>query len=150
MAAVTLPAALEAVVEDFEALAPRDRLDLLLEFADSLPDLPPRYGDHPERLQRVPECQTPLFVAVELTPEPNPEVHVFFSAPRESPTTRGFAGILHAGLDAQSPNAVLNVPPDMPDRLRLAEVVSPLRMRGMSAMLRRIQEQVRLGLDSRA
>lgn len=147
---MTLPAALAEIIDDFESLGPQERLALLLEFADSLPELPARYGDHPERLERVPECQSPLFVAVEVDPEPDPRVSLFFSAPREAPTTRGFAGILHAGLDGQSPNVVLNVPGDVLDRLRLAEVVSPLRMRGMGAMLRRVQTQVRDALDSRA
>ncbi len=147
---MSLPAALAEIIDDFAALGPQDRLALLLEFADGLPDLPPRYGEHPERLERVPECQSPLFVAVELSPEPDPQVALFFSVPREAPTTRGFAGILHAGLNGQSPNIVLSVPRDVLDRLRLAEVVSPLRMRGMGAMLRRIQDQVREALDSGA
>lgn len=147
---MTVPAPLAEIIDDFAALPPRARLELLLEFAEGLPELPPRYGDHPERLERVPECQTPLFVAVELSPEPDPRVELFFSVPREAPTTRGFAGILHAGLNGQSPNTVLGVPPNVLDRMHLAEVVSPLRMRGMGAMLRRIQNQVREGIDPAA
>lgn len=143
---MTLPARLSAVVEDFAAMAPRDRLELLLEYADDLPDLPERYRDHPELLERVPECQSPLFLAVETGPEPDLPVHLYFSAPRESPTTRGFAAILQAGLDGESASAVLDVPAGVLDELRLAEVVSPLRMRGMSSMLTRIQRRVRASL----
>jgi cysteine desulfuration protein SufE len=140
---VTLPARLAEVVEDFAALSPQDRLELLLEYADSLPDLPARFEDHPELLERVPECQTPLFLAVETAPGPQARVELFFSAPREAPTTRGFAGILHAALDGEHPETVLDVPADVLDQLRLSEVVSPLRMRGMASMLRRIQDRVR-------
>lgn len=139
---MTLPARLSAVVDDFAAMAPRDRLELLLEYADGLPDLPERYRDHPELLERVPECQSPLFLAVETGPEPDSPVNLYFSAPRESPTTRGFAAILQAGLDGESASAVLDVPVGVLDELRLAEVVSPLRMRGMSSMLTRIQRRV--------
>jgi cysteine desulfuration protein SufE len=138
-----LPARLAEVVDDFAALAPKDRLELLLEFADELPELPDRYSEHPELLERVPECQTPLFLVVEVGADPQAAVSLFFSAPREAPTTRGFAGILHAGLDGESADTVLGISPAVLDDLKLAEVVSPLRMRGMASMLSRIQRQVR-------
>ena len=41
--AVPLPAALEEIARDFTAMSPRDRLTLLLDFSDGLPDLPERY-----------------------------------------------------------------------------------------------------------
>ena len=76
--------------------------------------------------------------------EPDQPVHLFFHAPPESPTTRGFAGILHEGLDGLSAAEVLAVPDDAPYRFGLGEAVSPLRLRGMVAMLSRIKGQVRL------
>jgi cysteine desulfuration protein SufE len=136
-----LPARLAEIVEDFASLPPRDRLELLLEFSQSLPPLPERYAAHPERLEAVPECQSPLFVATEV--DDDGTVHVFADAPAESPTTRGFAGIFHDALDGLPADEVLAVPGDVPSRLALAEVVSPLRMRGASALLGRVQRQVR-------
>jgi cysteine desulfuration protein SufE len=136
-----LPARLAEIVEDFAVSAPRDRLELLLEYSQSLPPLPARLAEHPERLERVPECQSPLFVAAEL--DGDGRVHLFFDAPPESPTTRGFAGIFHAALDGAAADEVLAVPPDVSSRLALAEVVSPLRMRGADALLARVQRQVR-------
>ena len=65
------------------------------------------------------------------------------SAPAEAPTTRGFASILHAGLDGLTPEQVLAVPDDVPNRLGLTAAVSPLRLRGMSGMLGRIKRRVR-------
>jgi cysteine desulfuration protein SufE len=141
MSEVALPAALEEVVEDFAAVGPQDRVQLLLELSRGLPPLPPRYADHPDLLEPVPECQSPLFLAVEV--EPDRTVHLFFSAPPEAPTTRGFAGILREGLDGQPADAVLAVPDDFYVRLGLAEAVSALRLRGMAAMLARIKRQVR-------
>ena len=70
-------------------------------------------------------------------------MRLHFSAPPEAPTTRGFAGILHEGLDGLTARAVLAVPDDFSHRLGLAEAVSPLRLRGMAAMLARIKRQVR-------
>jgi cysteine desulfuration protein SufE len=136
------------LAEDFHALAPRDRLQLLLELSDELPALPDRYAGHLEAMEQVHECQSPLFLAVEVEradgdAAPEATVHVYFDAPRESPTTRGFAGILHTGLDGLAAEEVLAVPDDAPYRFGLADAVSPLRLRGMVAMLSRIKRQVR-------
>lgn len=127
--------------DDFKALSVRDRLLLLLEFSDNLPELPPRYADHPDLLERVEECQSPVFLFVEV--ESGQKVHLFFSAPPEAPTTRGFAGVLHEALDGMSVDDVLAVDEDFPNRLGLSEAVSPLRLSGMRAILRRIKRQVR-------
>lgn len=141
----TLPAPLAEVVEEFAAVPPRERLQLLLELADELPALPARYAEHHEAMEQVHECQSPLFLAVEVdAPGAGDEraVHLHFDAPAEAPTTRGFAGVLHAGLDGQPARAVLAVPDDFYVRLGLAEAVSPLRLRGMAAMLGRVKRQV--------
>jgi cysteine desulfuration protein SufE len=137
----TLPPSMAEIVELFSTSPPRDRLELLLEYSQQVPPLPQRFRDHPERLEPVPECQSPLFVAAELDPERR--VHIHVDVPPEAPTTRGFAGIMHAGLDGLAADEVLGVPPDVTQRLALAEVVSPLRLRGASALLARIQRQVR-------
>ncbi|RKS77565.1 cysteine desulfuration protein SufE [Motilibacter peucedani] len=142
-----LPPALAEVVDDFAAVAPRDRLQLLLEMGQELPPLPERFTASHEAMEQVHECQSPLFLAVETEPG---AVHLFFDAPREAPTTRGFAGILHAGLEGSTPDEVLDVPDDFYVRLGLAELVSPLRLRGMAAMLARIKGQVRAARDGRA
>jgi len=132
---------LQEIVEDFNGVPDRDRLQLLLEFSQDLPPLPERYAEHHDELERVPECQTPLFLAVEV--EPDSVVHLFFDAPAEAPTTRGFAAILHAGLDGLTADDVLAVPAEFSSKLGLQDLVSPLRLRGMAAMLARIKRQVR-------
>lgn len=137
-----LPSAFAEIAEDFTAASTRERLDLLLEFSDELPALPERFAEHRDRLEQVDECQSPVFLTVEV--DDDQVVHLYFDAPPEAPTTRGFAGILHAGLDGLSAGEVLAVPDDAPMRLGLAEAVSPLRLRGMVGMLGRIKRQVRL------
>ena len=142
-----LPPALTEIVDDFTTLPVRDRLQLLLEFSRELPDLPPRLAEHPELLEPVPECQSPLFLITEIeADQADPEVHLYFSAPPEAPTTRGFASILHQGLDGLPASSVLAIPDDLSHRLGLAEAVSPLRLNGMAAMLFRIKRQVRTKL----
>jgi cysteine desulfuration protein SufE len=139
-----LPPALEEIADDFSAATSPEKLQLLLEFSDELPELPERYAGHDELLERVDECQSPLFLVVEVADDAERSVHLFFHAPAESPTTRGFAGILHEGLDGLPAADVLAVPEDAPYRFGLGEAVSPLRLRGMVAMLSRIKRQVRL------
>lgn len=140
MDATTLPARLAETREDFLALEVRDRLQLLLEFSNELPELPERYVDHPDLLERVEECQSPVFMFVEFD---GARVHLYATAPAESPTTRGFASILAQGLDGLTPEEVFAVPDDYPQSLGLAEAVSPLRVRGMTAMLGRAKRQLR-------
>jgi cysteine desulfuration protein SufE len=139
-----LPARLAEIVDLFASSPPRDRLELLLEYSASLPPLPERLAEHPERLERVPECQSPLFIASEVDAEGH--AHLYFEAPPESPTTRGFAGVFHAGLDGLPAEDVLAVPADVTVSMGLAEVVSPLRLRGAAALLDRVQRQVRSAL----
>jgi cysteine desulfuration protein SufE len=138
---VSLPAKMQEIIEDFGAVEGQDKLLLLLELSDELPPLPPHLAEHPELLEPVPECQTPLFLSVDASDAEH--VRLFFQAPPESPTTRGFASILHQGLDGESRETVLGIPEDFYNAFGLAAVVSPLRLRGMSAMLGRIKRQVR-------
>lgn len=135
-----LPAALAEIREDFLALSTKDRLQLLLEFSQELPALPARYRDDPDRLERVDECQSPVFIVLELD---GGVVHMHADAPEEAPTTRGFASILAQGLDGLPLEAALAVPDDYPQTIGLAEAVSPLRVRGMTAMLARAKRQLR-------
>jgi len=92
-------------------------------------------------MEPVPECQSPVFLRVDV--DPAAHVHLWFDAPAEAPTTRGFAGILREGLDGLSAPEVLAMPDDVPDRLGIGAAVSPLRLRGMAGMLARIKRQVR-------
>lgn len=138
---MSLPAPLAEVVADFADLEGDDKLKLLLEFADDLPALPDHLAE--AAMEPVPECQSPLFLHVDAA-DPQ-RVRLFFSAPPEAPTTRGFAAILAAGLDQQPAAAILAVPEDFYTALGLAALISPLRLRGMSAMLTRIKRRLRTG-----
>lgn len=135
----SMPAALAEVVNDFQEMQGQDKLQLLLEFANELPPLPANLEQ--ASMEPVPECQSPLFLHVDST-DPD-HVRLFFSAPAEAPTTRGFAAILAAGLDEQPAADILAVPDDFYTDLGLAALISPLRLRGMSAMLARIKRRLR-------
>jgi cysteine desulfuration protein SufE len=136
-----LPDALAQIRSDFLELEVRERLQLLLEFANELPELPERYSEHPDLLERVTECQSPVFIFVEV--DEHDIVHLFATAPREAPTTRGFASILVQGLAGLTVQEVLDIPDDFAQGLGLSEAVSPLRVRGMTGLLGRAKRQVR-------
>ena len=131
------------LIEDFNELELADRLNLLLEFSENLPELPAKYSDHPDLLERVEECQSPIYLFVEVDAHEPHEVRLFFTAPAESPTTRGFASVLQNALDGHSAAEILAVDDDFPDSLGLTQAVSPLRMRGMRGMLQRIKRNIR-------
>jgi len=136
---MSMPAPLAEVVSEFAEMAGQDKLNLLLEFANELPALP---GDLTvAAMEPVPECQSPLFLHVDAADRDS--VRLYFSAPAEAPTTRGFASILAAGLDGQPAAVILAVPDDFYSELGLAALISPLRLRGMSAMLTRIKRRLR-------
>jgi len=134
-----MPAPLAEVVSEFAEMQGQDKLTLLLEFANDLPPLPS--GLEEAAMEPVPECQSPLFLHVDAADAEH--VRLFFSAPAEAPTTRGFASILAAGLDGQPATDILAVPDDFYAELGLAALISPLRLRGMSAMLTRIKRRLR-------
>jgi cysteine desulfuration protein SufE len=136
-----LPEQLEQIREDFLSLEVRERLQLLLEFSNELPELPERYREHPDLFERVEECQSPVFIFTEV--DDADVVHLFAIAPKEAPTTRGFASILVQGLAGLTVDEVLAVPDDYPQTIGLTEAVSPLRIRGMTALLGRAKRQVR-------
>jgi len=136
-----LPTALAEIRSDFRELGVKDRLQLLLEFSNELPELPEQYRDHSDLMERVEECQSPVFIFVEVDDEQI--VHLWATAPREAPTTRGFASILVQGLAGLTVDEVLAVPDDYPSDLGLTEAVSPLRIRGMTALLGRTKRQIR-------
>lgn len=135
-----MPTRLAEIVDEF-ASAPRDVvLEMLLEFSDVVPPLPDDLADR-EGMEQVPECQTAFFLRARVAPDGT--VETLFDCPPEAPTTRAFAGILHEGLAGASAEQVLAVPDDLYQRMGLAQAISPLRVRGGTAILGRLKRQVR-------
>jgi cysteine desulfuration protein SufE len=134
-----MPPKLAEIVDEF-ASAPRELvLEMLLEFADSMPPLPADLAAH-DGMEQVPECQTQFFLKAVVRPDDT--VETFFDCPPEAPTTRAFAGILAEGLEGASTAEILAVPDDLYARMGLAQTISPLRIRGGSAILARLKRQV--------
>jgi cysteine desulfuration protein SufE len=134
------PPALQEIVEQFREATPRERMEYLLEFSDSLPPLPADLQARRDQMEQVHECQAPVFLFTELA---DGAVHFALDIPPESPTVRGYGAILLEGLDGESPAAVLATPDDVYMLLGLAEVITPQRVRGLHALLGYMKKQVR-------
>lgn len=130
----------DQIVEDFKLTPDAQKLELLLEFSETLPEPPAKYGENPHLMERVEECQAPVFIAVEGDAA---KVEIYFSAPKEAPTTRGFASILNSALNGASAQEILEISDDFPTELGLEKLISPLRVRGMRGMLFRIKRKTR-------
>ncbi len=146
MSETELPQTLAEIRDDFLELELSDRLTMLLEFSDELPELPEKYRDHPDLFERVIECQSPVFIFVDIDHDNLVSLHA--TAPAEAPTTRGFASILVQGITGLTAQQVLDIPDEFPLTIGLTQAVSPLRIRGMTALLSRTKNQVRLKMAS--
>lgn len=131
-------AALQAEFADSE---PRERLMLLLDFAEKLPALPEAYrAERDAGLHRVPECQTPVFLWVELV---DGKVRIHADVAPEAPTVKGFVGILADAFNGASAEAVLKTPSNLVQEFGLTEALGMVRMRGLYAIHARILRDVR-------
>lgn len=131
--------ALDAIIAELNEADRQERIEMLIDFAGSLPPLPPEHEARKDAEHRVEECQSPVFLFVEAADD---RVSLFADAPVEAPTVRGFVSVLMEGLDGATPEEILKVPADLVDRCGLVEVLGMLRVRGLTGVLRRIQREV--------
>ena len=136
---MSLPDRLQQIVDVLRSSPKEFRTEALLDFSKRVPPLPDDVD--PGSLEQVHECQTPFFLLT--TVGDDGSARMYFQAPPESPTVRGFAGILLAGLDGEQASTILEVPDDFFYGMGLEEVVTPLRLRGMGAILARMKRQIR-------
>jgi cysteine desulfuration protein SufE len=131
-----LPERLAEIVEDFGLCEGREKLELLLQYSESLPPLPERITADESGLESVPECMTPVSVTAE---SQDGRMFFYFKVPVESPTVRGFAAIIEEGLRGATPEQVLNLPAEFYLQMGLQEVLTPQRMNGMSAIVAHVK-----------
>ncbi len=127
-----IPARLREIIVDFKESDKQEKLDLLLEFSDTMPLLPDWLADRHDEMNQVHECMTPVFVHAEHHAD---GMEFFFDVPPESPTIRGYAALLAEGLRGARPQEVLQVPADFFQEMGLQQVLTPQRMNGISAVL---------------
>jgi cysteine desulfuration protein SufE len=132
-------AELESILTELKGADRQERIDLLLDFAKSLPPLPQRLAAHKDAAHRVEECQSPVYLFAEID---GTQVSLHADAPIEAPTVRGFVAMLLEGLNGATIEEILQVPGDLVERSGLAEILGMLRVRGLSGVLRRLKGEV--------
>ncbi len=138
---------LDSIATEMSQCDRQERIDLLLDFAKGLPPLPERLAAHKDASHRVEECQSPVYLFVELDGE---KVGLFADAPIEAPTVRGFVAMLVEGLEGATVEDILQVPNDLVERCGLGEILGMLRVRGLSGVLRRVKADVTRAAISRS
>ena len=133
------PLPLQNSIQEFREVEPRERLELLIEFSDELPDLPDRLHAKRDSMEQVHECQSPVFLHTELD---DGVVQFYLDIPREAPTVRGYAGVLAEGLNNAQPAEILKIPEDIYLLLGLQEAITPQRLRGLHALVVYMKRQV--------
>jgi cysteine desulfuration protein SufE len=134
-----MPTALDTIVAELSDLDRQERIDMLLDFAKSLPPLPDRLVAHKDASHRVEECQSPVYLFVEFDGD---RVCLYADAPIEAPTVRGFVSLLLEGLNRATVDEVLEVPGNLVERSGLGEILGMLRVRGLTGVLRRLKAEV--------
>jgi cysteine desulfuration protein SufE len=113
------------------------RLQLLLGYARRLPELPPELIPARDAgLNRVTECQSPVFLWVALE---DGRVRIHADVPKEAPTVRGFVAFLVDVLDGQPPEVAAGLPATLLEDMGLAEVLGVMRTQGLGGVIRRVR-----------
>lgn len=137
----TLSERVDALASEFAELDPRERLELLLEFAEKLPPLPERYqAERDAGLNRVHECQTPVFLWTDVGDDGH--VHIYADVAPEAPTVKGFVSVLVDLFSGAAAEEVLAIKPDLVNRFGLVEALGMVRMRGLHAIAHHIRQKV--------
>ena len=131
---------LDTIIARFKAADRNTRLETLLDYSRKLPPLPPELESlKAQGVNRVPECQTPVYLWVGLD---DGKVRLHADVPRESPTVRGFIALLVKALDGAPAADVAKVPDDLLDQLALSETLGMTRTQGLAAILSRVKRSV--------
>lgn len=131
---------LDAIIEEFQDLDARDRLELLLDFAEKLLELPEAYqAERDAGLHRIPECMTPTFLWVQCI-SGRVRIHAYVAP--EAPTVKGFVSILVEAFNGTMPDEFAAAPADLLHRLGLAELLGMNRLRGLNAVQQRLKNEI--------
>ena len=133
-------AKLEQIIAEFDDLDYQERLELLLDYAEKLPELPESYrAERDAGFGRVPECMTPVFMWIDVV---NDRVHIVADVAPEAPTVKGFISVLLNAWNGATPAEVAAAPADILRAMGLADKLGMTRLRGLNAIVQRIKREI--------
>lgn len=132
---------LPELIADFADLDDEEKLELLVELSDELPETSAGHsaGQQSESC-RVQECQTPVYLWVDVV---DGRVRLEADVPKKSPTVRGLVALMVTGLADASPQEVAGIPDDMVGHLGLQKALGMQRQQGFRGVVARIKREVR-------
>ncbi|MEX2213024.1 MAG: SufE family protein [Phycisphaeraceae bacterium] len=132
-----MTASLNDIIEAFQSVDAETRLELLLDYAGRLPQLPEKYRTQAAHdLARVQECMTPVFLWLE---KDGDRLRIFAEVAEEAPTVRGFVSILIAAFDNHPCDEVNQSPTDLVKQLGLDGQIRMNRAVGLTAIHSRVR-----------
>ena len=130
---------LEPLFAEFEGLEARERLELLIEFSDTLPALSPQRAAIPAPSEcRVQECQTAVDLWVDVS---DGTVMLEALVPRQSPTIRGLVALLIEGINGARVDDVLEMPDNILEPLGLDATLGMPRQHGARGLVAAIKRR---------
>jgi cysteine desulfuration protein SufE len=136
----------DEIAELFHSVEGTERLELLLDYSDQLPDLPTDYAVLRDAgLNMVHECQSPVFLMVERDAD---RARLVADVPREAPTARGFASVLVQAFDGATAEQIASAPADALHALGLDRLLGMQRTRGLRAVYNRMRGEAQRVLSA--
>jgi cysteine desulfuration protein SufE len=144
---MTLPEKLQEIVDDFSWASREEKMEMLVQYAESLPPLPEWLQGERDKMEPVPECMTPVFLFGKKDADGGIRFH--FDIPPQSPTVQGLAAILLNGLNGLKLEEILAVPANFYTEMNLKDAISQQRLNGFQGLLAHMKQvAVRLEAES--
>jgi len=135
---MSIPQKLQEIIEDFALASRQEKVEMLVQYSDSLPPLPDWLKGERDKMEAVPECLTPVFLFAEKQADGGLVFH--FDIPPQSPTVRGLAAILANGLRGEKPEQIISLPADFYTPMNLQEAISYQRLNGFQGVLSHMKQ----------
>lgn len=133
---MTYPAALQELVEEFQAIEDkRERLEVLFELADEVMELP---HDQWTEDTRVRGCQSEAHVRVSVE-----DGLIQFLAAADAKLVQGLMGVLTIAIQGLTPAQAVLIPPTFAEDMGLLNSLTPSRSNGFRNMYDKVMNDLR-------
>ena len=133
---MTWPPALQEVIDEFTEIEDAmERLEILMDFADEVDELP---GEEWSEENRVKGCQSIAHVAIEQR-----DGTIWMRAAADAKMVQGLMGILTIAVNGETAEQVLELTPDFVVEMGILNTLTPSRSNGFRTMFDMIQKTVK-------
>lgn len=131
---------IDQIIDEFADLDGREKLELLIDFANRLPPLTAAYQElRDQNTGRVHECQTPVYLWPEIRDD---RMTLIAEVAEEAPTVKGFVSILAEAVADRPRVEAAQLPDNLLERIGLTDVLGMMRSRGLQAIAGRVRREL--------